>query len=31
VVIDNRGDVYGDPFVAGANRVCVTFEVTVEE
>lgn len=31
VVADTEGRVYGGPFVAGANSVCVTFEVTVEE
>ena len=31
VVVDNDGQVYGGPFVAGANTVCVTFEVTLEE
>lgn len=31
VVSDTEGHVFGGPFVAGANRVCVTFEVTLEE
>ncbi len=31
VVADTDGQVYGGPFVAGANAVCVTFEVTLEE
>lgn len=31
VVSDTDGKVYGGPFVAGANPVCVTFEVTLEE
>jgi predicted DNA-binding protein with PD1-like motif len=31
VVADHDGRVYGGPFVAGANLVCVTFEVTLEE
>ena len=31
VVADTEGRVYGGPFVAGANPVCVTFEVTLEE
>jgi predicted DNA-binding protein with PD1-like motif len=31
VVVDAEGQVYGGPFVAGANPVCVTFEVTLEE
>ena len=31
VVADTNGHVYGGPFVAGANPVCVTFEVTLEE
>lgn len=31
VVVDGAGRVYGGPFVAGANRVCVTLEVTLEE
>jgi len=31
VVVDTDGHVYGGPFVAGANPVCVTFEVTLEE
>ncbi len=30
-VADTEGRVYGGPFVAGANTVCVTFEVTLEE
>lgn len=31
VVVDAKGQVFGGPFVAGANPVCVTFEVTLEE
>ena len=31
VVADTQGRVYGGPFVAGANTVCVTFEITLEE
>lgn len=31
VVADHDGQVHGGPFVAGANPVCVTFEVTLEE
>jgi predicted DNA-binding protein with PD1-like motif len=31
VVVDTNGLAYGGPFVAGANPVCVTFEVTLEE
>ena len=31
VVADPEGNVYGGPFIAGANPVCVTFEVTLEE
>jgi len=31
VVVDTDGHVFGGPFVAGANPVCVTFEVTLEE
>ncbi|KQZ13441.1 DNA-binding protein [Mesorhizobium sp. Root554] len=31
VVSDTDGNVYGGPFVAGANIVCITFEVTLEE
>lgn len=31
VVADPEGCVHGGPFVAGANPVCVTFEVTLEE
>ncbi|CAK7011273.1 MAG: hypothetical protein KER_00418 [Kerstersia gyiorum] len=31
VVADPQGRVYGGPFVAGGNPVCVTFEVTLEE
>ncbi|WP_398494575.1 PPC domain-containing DNA-binding protein [Variovorax sp.] len=31
VVADTEGRVYGGPFVAGANTVCVTFEITLEE
>lgn len=31
VVADAQGHVFGGPFVAGANPVCVTMEVTLEE
>jgi len=31
IVADPEGHVHGGPFVAGANPVCVTFEVTLEE
>jgi len=31
VVADTEGRVHGGPFVAGANAVCVTFEITLEE
>ncbi len=31
VVADRDGCVHGGPFVAGANPVCITFEVTLEE
>jgi uncharacterized protein len=31
VVGDTHGHVFGGPFVPGANPVCVTFEVTLEE
>ena len=31
VVVDSEGMVHGGPFVPGANPVCVTFEVTLEE
>lgn len=31
VVADTAGQVHGGPFVAGANPICVTFEVTLEE
>lgn len=31
VVADPQGMVYGGPFVAGANLICMTFEVTLEE
>ena len=31
IVADTEGQVHGGPFVAGANPVCVTFEVTLEE
>ncbi|PUA18257.1 DUF296 domain-containing protein [Glaciimonas sp. PCH181] len=31
VVADTEGNVYGGPFVAGANPICMTFEVTLEE
>lgn len=31
VVADTEGNVYGGPFVAGFNTICMTFEVTLEE
>ena len=31
VVADAQGKVYGGPFVAGSNPICMTFEVTLEE
>jgi predicted DNA-binding protein with PD1-like motif len=31
VVADTEGRLFGGPFVAGANSVCVTFEITLEE
>ncbi len=31
VVADTEGNVYGGPFVAGVNPICMTFEVTLEE
>ena len=31
VIADPEGNVYGGPFIAGANNVCMTFEVTLEE
>ena len=31
VVADPQGNVYGGPFIAGSNVVCMTFEVTLEE
>lgn len=31
VVADSDGNVYGGPFVAGSNPICMTFEVTLEE
>ncbi|WP_394755105.1 PPC domain-containing DNA-binding protein [Rhodoferax sp.] len=31
VVADIQGNVYGGPFVAGSNPICMTFEVTLEE
>jgi uncharacterized protein len=31
VVADPQGHVYGGPFIAGANPICMTFEVTLEE
>lgn len=31
VVADTEGNVYGGPFVAGANPICMTLEVTLEE
>ncbi|EKM98356.1 hypothetical protein MXAZACID_15804 [Acidocella sp. MX-AZ02] len=31
VVADPQGQVYGGPFIAGGNPICMTFEVTLEE
>lgn len=31
VVADMQGNLFGGPFVAGSNLVCMTFEVTLEE
>ncbi|SDO12145.1 PCC domain-containing protein [Vreelandella arcis] len=31
IVADTDGNVYGGPFLAGWNPVCMTFEVTLEE
>jgi uncharacterized protein len=31
VVADTEGNVFGGPFVAGLNPICMTFEVTLEE
>ena len=31
VVADGSGSVFGGPFIAGQNLVCMTFEVTLEE
>lgn len=31
VVADTSGNIYGGPFIAGSNVVCMTFEITVEE
>jgi uncharacterized protein len=31
VIADTQGNVFGGPFVAGANPICMTFEVTLEE
>ena len=31
VVAGPDGNVYGGPFVAGSNPICMTFEVTLEE
>jgi predicted DNA-binding protein with PD1-like motif len=31
MVVDSEGRVFGGPFVAGANPVLVTFELTLEE
>jgi len=31
VVADTRVRVYGGPFAAGANPICMTFEETMEE
>ncbi len=31
VVADPQGHVHGGPFIAGANTICITFEITLEE
>jgi predicted DNA-binding protein with PD1-like motif len=31
VVADTEGNVYGGPFIAGSNPICMTFEITLEE
>ncbi len=31
IVADTDGNVYGGPFLAGSNPICMTFEVTLEE
>jgi uncharacterized protein len=31
VVADTEGNVFGGPFAAGSNPICMTFEVTLEE
>jgi predicted DNA-binding protein with PD1-like motif len=31
VVADPEGNVFGGPFIAGLNPICMTFEVTLEE
>jgi predicted DNA-binding protein with PD1-like motif len=31
VIADTQGNVFGGPFIAGANPICMTFEVTLEE
>ena len=31
VVADTNGNLYGGPFIAGSNPICMTFEVTLEE
>ena len=31
VVADTNGDLFGGPFIAGLNPICMTFEVTLEE
>lgn len=31
VVADADGNIYGGPFLAGSNPICMTFEVTLEE
>lgn len=31
VVADAEGNIYGGPFLAGSNPICMTFEVTLEE
>jgi uncharacterized protein len=31
VVADTDGNLFGGPFLAGGNPICMTFEVTIEE
>jgi predicted DNA-binding protein with PD1-like motif len=31
VIADPDGNVYGGPFIAGSNTICVTVEITLEE